>query len=256
MAMPDGARRELSLRQYNDGTALSDEYAIRTFPIWRDAMFHGATNAQLSASWALAEASLLRNDAEGIHLTGKQLQWVMGDNPFDQSLMYGVGYNFAPQFAYCTHNIVGSLPVGMDCMSGDAPNWSSTNYPTFKEMWIEPVNRFIGTVAAYRSYTGTKTAGNIQLDVKKLLSTGTAQKAALIIEGTGNHSIDVKAFNATTSLKNQSITLSKGKSETIEMDINIIDDSKPYVVVINIDGKPESRKEIVGTTMCNIVNMN
>ena len=249
MAITDDVRRELSLKQYNDGTALNDEYVIRTFPIWRDALFHGATNTQLSATWALAEASLLRNDTEGIHLTGKQLQWVMGKNPFDQSLMYGVGYNFAPQFAYCTHNVVGSLPVGMDCLSGDEPNWSSTNNATFKEMWIEPVSRFIGSVAAYRSHSEKLSTGNINLEVKKLQLAGNTQKAALTIGGVGDHNIDIKTFNSKTNITNKAVKLSKGKPEEIELDITILDKNKPYVVVITIDGKPELRKEIVGTIM-------
>ena len=55
--------------------------------------------------------------------SGKQFGWIFGANPFGQSLMYGVGYDFAPQFAYCLKDVVGSLPVGMDCMSGDMPHW-------------------------------------------------------------------------------------------------------------------------------------
>jgi len=31
------------------------------------------------------------------------------------------------------------------------------------------------------------------------------------------------------------------------LDISILDRSKPYVIVITVDGKPEVRKEIVGT---------
>lgn len=41
---------------------------MRTFPIWQNYSFHGSTNCQLSASWALAEASALLNDSEGMAL--------------------------------------------------------------------------------------------------------------------------------------------------------------------------------------------
>ncbi|HLF33193.1 MAG TPA: glycoside hydrolase family 9 protein, partial [Cyclobacteriaceae bacterium] len=50
------------LRQFNDGTKLNDEYVLRTFPIYRDNLFHGNTNIHMSSAWALAEASRLRND--------------------------------------------------------------------------------------------------------------------------------------------------------------------------------------------------
>jgi hypothetical protein len=32
--------------------------------------------------------------------------------PEENSPMYGAGYDFAPQFAYCLKDVVGSLPVG------------------------------------------------------------------------------------------------------------------------------------------------
>lgn len=145
-----------SLLQYEAGTQLNDEYAMRTFPIWQNYSFHGSTNCQLSASWALAEASALLNDSEGMALVQQQLEWVMGRNPFGQSLMYGVGYNYCPQFVYCTQNIVGALPVGIDSYQHDEPFWHSSAYATFKEIWIEPVSRFLATLAEYITVT-TKT---------------------------------------------------------------------------------------------------
>ncbi len=118
------------LRQFEDGTKLNDQYVLRTFPIYFNDLFHGNTNINLSSAWALAEASALRKDKAGMEIAGKQLQWVLGANPFSQSLMYGTGYDFAPHFAYCLKNLVGALPVGMDCMSGDDPFWSGTNTAT------------------------------------------------------------------------------------------------------------------------------
>lgn len=239
--------RKYSLIQYNDGTPLNEEYALRTFPIWDGELFHGGTSTHLSTTWALAEASLLRNDQEGMNLVGKQLEWTLGGNPFGQSLMYGVGYNFAPQFAYCTKNVVGSLAVGMDCMHNDVPYWSASNYATSKEMWIAPVNRFVGAVAAYSSLSGKETANDIQIEVEKHPSAG-GEKAILTIKGTDNHSIDIQAFNATTNISNQSFSLSKEKPGKIGLDIAILDNSKPYVIVVTVDGKPELRKEIIGQT--------
>jgi len=251
MADKNDYHRKYSLIQFNDGTALSDEYTLRTFPIWDNELFHGGTSTHLSTSWALAEASLLRNDREGMDLVGKQLEWTLGRNPFGQSLMYGVGYNFAPQFAYCTRNVVGSLAVGMDCMHNDEPYWHASNYATPKEMWIAPVNRFVGTVAAYTDYKNRpedKSTDNIRLEVEKLPSDGMKQKAVLTIEGTGHHQIAIKAFNATTNLtEDQSVNLKKGKPAKIELDYITTDKSKPYVIVITVDNDSQLRKEIVGS---------
>jgi hypothetical protein len=142
------AKNADSLRQFEEGTRLTDDCRLRVFPIARDDLFHGSTAIQMSTAWALATAARLRGDLEGQQLAVKQLEWVLGGNPFGQSLMYGEGHNFAPLFVYCLKDVVGALPVGMDSMSGDRPYWPGANTEaTYKEVWVEPVSRFLGTVA-------------------------------------------------------------------------------------------------------------
>lgn len=250
LAGKDEYRKKYDLIQYNDGTPLGDKYALRTFPIWGGELFHGGTSCHLSATWALAEASLLRNDPEGMRLVGKQLEWTLGRNPFGQSLMYGVGYNFAPQFAYCTKNVVGSIAVGMDCMHNDQPYWPSSNYATSKEMWIAPVNRFVGTIAAYTEgniFSARKVDGDVALEVEEMLSGRFTQKVLLKIKGAGNHQLDIKVFNAETSQTSRSLLLTKGKEEKIELGLSVVEKGKPYVVVITLDDNPLLRREIVGS---------
>ena len=137
------------LSQYEAGTRINDDYAIRTFPIWHDHIFHGSTNIHLSQAWALAEAAAMLDDRKAMELVQEQLEWTFGRNPFGMSLMYGVGYDYAPLFAYCTHNIVGALPAGVDCFHDDEPFWNGSAWATSKEMWVEPVSRFLGTLACY-----------------------------------------------------------------------------------------------------------
>ena len=140
------------------GSRLSAPYNLlpagvhRTFPVWIDHIFHGATNAQLSAAWALAEASALLGDDDGMQLVQQQLEWTLGRNPFGTSLMYGVGYNYAPLFAYCSHNVVGALPVGVDSFRDDEPFWNGTAGATSHEMWIEPVSRFVGALSVWARF--------------------------------------------------------------------------------------------------------
>jgi hypothetical protein len=98
MAEKDEKTRERMLAQFNDATRLSDEYVLRVFPLYRNGAL-GSSNTQLSYAWALAEASALRNDTAGMQLVGRQLEWVLGSNPFCQSLMYGVGDNYPPPFS-------------------------------------------------------------------------------------------------------------------------------------------------------------
>jgi len=138
-----------SLVQYEAGVQLNENYAIRTFPIWVNHVFHGATNIHLSNTWALAEASLMLGDQKGMDLVREQLEWTFGRNPFSQSFMYGVGYDYAPLYTYCTTNVVGALPVGVDCFQNDEPYWNGSSHATAKEIWVEPVGRFIGALATY-----------------------------------------------------------------------------------------------------------
>ena len=139
------------LEQYEAGTQINENYAIRTFPIWKNHVFHGATNVQLSLAWALALAARLLEDQEAMNLVQEQLEWTLGRNPFGSSLMYGVGYNYAPNFVYCTRNVTGAIPVGMDCLHNDEPFWNGTANATSHEVWVEPVSRFVGTLATYLS---------------------------------------------------------------------------------------------------------
>jgi hypothetical protein len=206
----------------------------------------------MSGTWALAEASRLRKDTEGMLLAGKQLEWVFGSNPFGQSLMYGAGYDFAPQFAYCLKDVVGSLPVGMDCMSGDMPYWPATNTATSKEIWVEPVNRFLGAVSVYSSYnnkeaSATQQKRNITIKTETQQSDDGNISVNLTLEGNGKHILEIRLFNAETVLNKKEIDLDTKGSEKIQLNLKVTDKSKPYVAVVSVDNDPELQNEITGS---------
>ncbi len=142
-----GKKRDEALKQFNDGTRLTEDYRLRVFPIWNDNLFHGNTAVHMAATASLASGALLRNSREAQDLVRLQLQWVLGGNPFSESLMYGAGYDYQPLFAYCTRNLVGALPVGMDSRN-DTPYWPAENRATFKEMWVVPVSRMLFSLAS------------------------------------------------------------------------------------------------------------
>jgi len=188
----------------------------------------------------------------GMKLVGKQLQWVLGANPFGQSLMYGIGYDFPPHFAYCLKDIVGSLPVGMDCMSGDEPFWSATNTATYKEIWMEPVSRFLGAVSIYASQDqslseGEKPGKRIKMHAETIHSDNGDVVVTITLTGTGRHEVDIKTFNAKADSDKHQIDLSGGEPGKIELNLNVADKNKPYIAVICVDKDPDLRKEIVGS---------
>jgi hypothetical protein len=142
-----GKNLEGALQQYNAGTHLAEGYKLRVFPICHDNLFHGNTAIHMSGTSSMASAALLRNKPEMQDLARLQLQWVLGGNPFSQSLMYGEGYDFQPLFAYCGRDLTGALPVGMDAQN-DSPYWPAVNRATFKEMWVLPVSRLLFSLAS------------------------------------------------------------------------------------------------------------
>ncbi len=125
--------------QVMNGVPLGGGYRLRRFPVWFD--FRGNYGVMLSQAKALATAG--EKD-----LARRQLEWVMGSNPFAQSTMYGAGHDFAPQYTSMSGDIVGSLPVGIETRGNlDVPYWPVQNCYTYKEVWVHPASRWIAIVA-------------------------------------------------------------------------------------------------------------
>jgi hypothetical protein len=251
LAEEDKKRQEDMMRQFNDGTQLGNDYVLRTFPIYYNSLFHGNTNIHMSSTWALAEASCLRNDAEGMELVGKQFQWLFGANPFSQSLMYGEGYDFPPHFAYCLKDLVGALPVGMDCMSGDDPHWSATNTATYKEIWVEPVNRFMGALSVYLSDRKNRSdnsimRGDVQIDLQSDLGSQNSNKLQVKVSSEQKIRLSVRTFNLENTDQDKQISLNYNESGEMLLDMNIINPDKPYIIVLTNIEDPTQRWEAVG----------
>lgn len=230
------------LIQYEQGTHLNDDYAIRTFPIWGDHFFHGGTQCHLSNAWAQAVAASLVNDHDGLSLTLKQLEWVMGRNPFCQSLMYGVGYDYSPLYVYCTHNIVGALPVGIDSFNDDEPFWCATASTTTKEIWVSPVSRFLGTLA---TYLGEVRDGGA-VDAAMTLEDGIV---TAVLNGSGKHELELRLFNASSGFTAQEVSLSSGQPVAVSFDLAVEDASKPFVAALIIDGDTENAVMLTGASL-------
>jgi hypothetical protein len=235
-AIEDDSRREDMMRQFMEGTDLGNDYVLRTFPIYYDALFHGNTNIHMSSAWALAEASRLRNDIKGMQLVGKQFHWLFGANPFSQSLMYGEGFDFAPHFAYCLKDLVGALPVGMDCMSGDDPHWSATNTATYKEIWVEPVNRFMGALAVYLSDPGISGSGEIlesSMDISFEEKKEDPEQVVCMVSSKENMSATLKVYNLEIPDDADHISLDQNNNRKVNIKLKIIDPDKPYIVLVS-----------------------
>ncbi|MBE2213484.1 MAG: glycoside hydrolase family 9 protein [Opitutaceae bacterium] len=146
-ALSDEKDRIDQLEQLEAGTRLTDGYYLRALPIWTSPWARGGTGIQMSRTVALSAAAGLANDLGAQQLARWQIEWVFGRNPFTTSFMYGVGH-YQPMHSHRQGELIGSLPVGIDCMGGDEPFWPGGTNHTNKEIWVVPVARFIWSMAS------------------------------------------------------------------------------------------------------------
>jgi len=134
-------RSEAYRAQVLKGIAIGPHHYLRIFPVWFD--FTGNNAVILAQAKALAAAAHLRFDQAGADLAQKQLEWIVGRNPFSSSVMYGEGHDYHPQYAI-SGDIVGSLPVGIHTRgANDLPYWPGSNCFAYKEVWVHPAARWL-----------------------------------------------------------------------------------------------------------------
>jgi hypothetical protein len=138
-------RKESFRKQVLNGVPLGSGYYLRRLAVWMD--YRGEFGTILPQTEALGLASHLRGDLESEQLAQQQLEWVIGRNPFAQSMMWGEGYDFTPQYTPSSGDIVGSLPVGIQSRGdSDVPYWPAQNTWTYKEVWVHPVGRWLAVM--------------------------------------------------------------------------------------------------------------
>ncbi len=128
--------------QIVNGLKLDDEHYLRMFPVWQ--AFRGNSSVILSPATGLASANRLIKNPEMHKIALAQAEWMHGKNPFSQSLMYGEGYDFSPQYAVFTGDIVGGYPVGILTRDDlDIPYWKASVLHNYKELWGQPAFRMM-----------------------------------------------------------------------------------------------------------------
>jgi len=124
------------------GLKMDEDHYLRMFPVWQ--AFRGNSSVILSSGIGLASANQLLKDPEIHNISNAQLEWMQGKNPFSQSLMYGEGYDFTPQYAVFTGDVVGGLPVGILTRDDlDVPYWKASVLHNYKEIWGQPAFRIL-----------------------------------------------------------------------------------------------------------------
>jgi len=134
--------------QLKNGFQLDNEHYLRVFPVWFS--FRGNAAVHLATGKAAALCGKFLNDKELINIAEQQLFWIVGKNPFGQSLIFGEGSNYAQQYTALPGETVGEIPVGMQSrFNDDKPYWPQFNTATYKEVWGSSAGKWFSLIAEF-----------------------------------------------------------------------------------------------------------
>jgi hypothetical protein len=106
----------------------------------------------LSSGKAAAICGAQLGDEKLLEIAREQFYWLLGKNPFCQSLMYGEGYNYPEQSVFLPGTMTGSLPVGIKTKGNeDIPYWPAENNATYKEVWVTVAGKWLSLAAELAS---------------------------------------------------------------------------------------------------------
>ncbi|RXZ79957.1 endoglucanase [Paenibacillaceae bacterium] len=134
------------VHQLEQGVKLNSTFYLRRFPVWFS--FRGNNAIILSTGKAASAAGLYLQDRTLLDIAEGQLQWIVGKNPFGQSLMHGEGSRYAQQYSVLCGEMTGEIPVGVQTFGNeDEPYWPQFNNATYKEVWTGNAGKWLSIVA-------------------------------------------------------------------------------------------------------------
>lgn len=139
-----------SIEEYNaqvkNGIKLDDTHYLRIFPVAYQ--FRGFHAPIMDKAIAAMEIVKTLGEEELKSIAVRQMEWILGYNPFACSSMYGEGYDYHPLYSGVEPQIVGALPVGFECYENeDEPYYPMQNLPTYKEIWVHTTCRMIKLIS-------------------------------------------------------------------------------------------------------------
>lgn len=128
---------------------------IKRFPVWFS--FRGNNGIILSMGISAAIMGRLVKNQKLLEMAHGQLQWLVGKNPFSQSMVYGEGYDYPQQYSVSSGEMVGEMPVGIQTFGNeDEPYWPQFNNATYKEVWVGVAGKWLALITELIKYDSTK----------------------------------------------------------------------------------------------------
>ena len=231
------------------GVKLDDHHYLRRFPVWFD--FRGNCGTVLSQAKALSTAARLRGNRDLAALARRQLEWCVGFNPFAQSLMWGEGHDYAPQYTALSGDMAGSLPVGIQTRANhDLPYWPAANCYNYKEVWVHPSARWLAIMADLEPQPTVgqpvRREGITALKNSHAVTGAGEVALRLEVEGQGMHRFKWLTSNLTLEAPDQQLQLTSGQSQTRVWQARTVSPLEPWVAVMVVDDDPSQRLEHLG----------
>lgn len=143
--------KERYQRQLEQGIKIANGLYVKRFPVWFS--FRGNNGVLLSMGKSAGIMGRLMNNERLLDLADQQLQWMIGKNPFGQSMMYGEGYNYPQQYSVSSGEMMGEMPVGIQTFGDeDVPYWPQFNNATYKEVWVGIAGKWLSLLSDLIKY--------------------------------------------------------------------------------------------------------
>lgn len=143
---PDNAP-QLFAEQLTRGEKVGKHFYLKRFPVWFN-IFNGNLAVHASMGKAAAIAGRMCGDGALTDIAREQLYWIVGKNPFRQSLIYGEGHRYPQMNSFSSGELTGEMPVGIRTLgNGDEPYWPQINNACYKEVWVTSAGKWLSLLA-------------------------------------------------------------------------------------------------------------
>ena len=136
-------------RQLSLGVQVDSTHYVKRFPVWFN-IFNGNNAILLSLGKSAALCGRFLGDGALLDIAREQLYWMLGKNPFGQSMVYGEGWNYPDMDNFSSGLRTGMMPVGIRTYGDtDEPYWPQVNNACYKEVWVTVAGKFLSLAAEF-----------------------------------------------------------------------------------------------------------
>lgn len=146
---PPADAAERYTRQLSQGVQVDPTHFVKRFPVWFN-IFNGNNAILLSLGKSAALCGRFLEDPALTDIAREQVYWMLGKNPFGQSMVYGEGWDYPDMDSFSSGLLTGMMPVGIRTWEDtDDPWWPQVNNACYKEVWVTVAGKLLSLIAEF-----------------------------------------------------------------------------------------------------------